>query len=129
MNIKVTIKVFAIIPTIVLLASCQASKTNLQDLKQQSNVHKGIFKSNKNQISEICPELHKGQILEFKLAASLPVLFNFHYHRENNTDYPIPERNLTEIKKVFIAPNDNTYCLMWKTHLDNTKISYEYSIK
>ncbi|WP_251357887.1 hypothetical protein [Kangiella sp. TOML190] len=50
--------------------------------KATANNHHGTFKLDKNQKAEICPELTAGQTLTFDFKASLPVLFNFHYHQD-----------------------------------------------
>ncbi len=131
---------------VLFLVACQSSKPTkpitkslvkplTKPLSQETaktysgtNQHHGVFKLDKNQKSEVCPELTAGQVLEFDFKASLPVLFNFHYHQDKQTLYPLPERNLTEIKYRFVAPSENFFCLMWQTHLDNTKIQYRYSI-
>ncbi len=118
-------KTSLVVISTVLLASCQASKITTD---AEANIHHGIIKSGKDQIAEICPELKTGQTLNFQLDASLPILFNLHYHQGKKVAYPIPEKNLTKINQQFTAPVDNTYCLMWKTHLDKTKVKYQYSI-
>ncbi|NVJ66774.1 MAG: hypothetical protein HWE16_09800 [Gammaproteobacteria bacterium] len=110
----------------VLLASCQASKT--ASVQDKSTTHHGIFKANQNQIGEVCPELIAGQTFQFKFEANFPVTFNLHYHHDKETVYPISKRNLTQITDQFTAPQSNTYCLMWKTLLDQTKIKYQYQI-
>lgn len=120
-------RVLSIIIISVLLAACQTSKT-VSD-KALNNIHHGIIKANKDQIAEICPEMKAGQVIAFELTASLPILFNLHFHQGKAISYPIPKKNLTEIKDQFTAPDSNTYCLMWKTHLDNTKVKYQYYIR
>ncbi len=114
---------------LIFLASCQAAKNeSLEKGPAKKLAHHGIIKGNKGQIVEICPELTKGQSVSFTFNSNLPVKFNFHYHLDNDTVYPLAERNLSELNYQFTAEKENVYCFMWKSLLDDTKAKYQYSL-
>ncbi|MRX27307.1 hypothetical protein [Kangiella sp. HZ709] len=114
---------------LISLASCQAAKDkSFEKGPEKKLAHHGIIKGNKGQIVEICPELTKGQSISFTFNSNLPVTFNFHYHLDNETVYPVTERNLSEFNYRYKAEQDNVYCFMWESLLDNTKTKYQYSL-
>jgi hypothetical protein len=63
---------------------------------------------------ERCLNLAAGESIRFRFRASAPIDFNIHYHRGNETSFPVKRRAVREIESTFEAPRADGYCLMWE---------------
>ena len=100
----------------------------LTAVANESQKHYGYFKFSKGQIGEACPELKKGQKLTYSVKSNKPIMFNFHYHQESEVTYPVEEHETKAITETFIAPIDQTYCLMWTGLENDSAVEMEYYI-
>ncbi|NVK22937.1 MAG: hypothetical protein HWD86_10505 [Kangiellaceae bacterium] len=117
--------------SLALLQSCSSANTNtplpIPQITKPTK-HLGFLKINSKETDEVCFELTQGQALSYKITSSSPTLFNIHYHKNNNTRYPVANQETT-INSATIAVEDSaTYCLMWQGRTNNTSIEYEYTI-
>lgn len=108
-----------------LLVGCD---TNISGATSgQQNEHHGVVISDKDQLTEICFTLDKGQKVNFEVKFDKPSAFNFHYHLEE-AFYPIPEKIVDELSYEYTAELDSNYCLMWENESDRTQAEYKYKI-
>ena len=63
---------------------------------------------------ERCLTLAAGEAIRYRFRASAPVDFNIHYHRGNETSFPVKRLAVREIESTFKAPRADGYCLMWE---------------
>lgn len=63
---------------------------------------------------ERCLTLAAGESIRYRFRASAPIDFNVHYHRGNETYFPVKRRAARELESTFKAPRADGYCLMWE---------------
>ncbi len=102
---------------VFLLSSCQS------DSKSK---HAGSLEIGKDQVVEICSEMSKGQSLELRFKANIPVNFNLHYHDAETVIPLIPKQSLPAFKHTMTLESMQEYCLMWTGLSSETAIIYEY---
>jgi uncharacterized protein YcfL len=104
--------------TIFLLSGCQS---------ESKSKHAGSLEIGKEQVVEICSEMSKGQSLELRYKANIPVNFNLHYHDAETVIPLIPKQSLPTFKHTITLKSLQEYCLMWTGLSSGTSIIYEYA--
>lgn len=62
---------------------------------------------------ELCFSAKKDSEVVFRFESNQALSFNFHYHLNNKTYFPIPEHTTMAEKGQYIVAKDETYCLNW----------------
>lgn len=79
------------------------------------------------QLHEICLPLAAKQRLTYSFQASHTLKFNIHYHEKKRLIYPTAERELAAGGDELIAPEDQSYCLLWEnTRQKPATVNYHY---
>ncbi len=123
-NMKKQLNSFTI-STFLVLAGCQS---NLPQISNDSIKHLGQLISNRGEISEICFDVTKDQVLNFSIKASQPISFNVHYHQDKQSFYPVKSQITRSISQTILIESSSTHCLMWTGQTDATQVEYQYRL-
>ncbi|MEP5766609.1 MAG: hypothetical protein ABJ308_18570 [Halieaceae bacterium] len=79
-------------------------------------------------IEEPCYPMQKTDRLEFSFSADQALDFNLHYHDDEGVSFPLNFKAVQHKEGVFIAPEPQTYCLMW-TNKQAEPVKLEYQLR
>ncbi len=83
-----------------------------------------------NKKFETCFDLALGETLAYRFNATDSVLFNIHYHQENEVIHAISEHLIARRNGTFEPDISARYCLMWTNPNTRTaKIQYDYTVR
>jgi hypothetical protein len=83
-----------------------------------------------NKMFEKCLDLAQGETLIYRFNANKAVLFNIHYHKEQEVIHAVSEQRIARSSGTFEPRVSARYCLMWTN--PNTlmaKVEYDYTIR
>lgn len=63
---------------------------------------------------EHCVEMAAGRSMRYDFVSAAEVDFNIHYHRASEVFFPVKQSGVRSSRGEFVAPHDDTYCLMWE---------------
>lgn len=69
---------------------------------------------------ELCFTATKDTELIFRFESDQTMSFNFHYHVDDTTYYPVPDHMTKAEKGQYLVPKDETYCMNWINIADVT---------
>ncbi|MCG8435091.1 MAG: hypothetical protein MJA83_13775 [Gammaproteobacteria bacterium] len=79
-------------------------------------------------IFEACMPLKQGEELRYSFSADSSLVFNLHYHVDDEVIYPMPDGAKKEYSDEFIAAITQDYCLMWTNENDRSvTLDYHYT--
>ena len=78
-------------------------------------------------VHEECVFLWEDRALRYAFTASAPVLFDIHYHPQDDPSYLHgPEQVASVASRTVIPPTVGEFCLNW-TNLEQTRVRLQYS--
>ena len=107
-----------LIISFVVIGGCQSGS---------ASKHAGSLEMDSKYVAEVCSEIEKGQLLEFRFISNIPVKFNLHYHEAEAEVEIVGKRSTESFKHAVSLDSTQEYCLTWTAISNSTKIIYEYT--